>query len=148
VGAAASIFALVASLLIRVGAPAPDVALPMAGGSVQRVAAEKGRFVVMHFWATWCHVCIEELPVFTRLERAYGSKIRLLTVSDEREDVAASYYRLWNVDLPLVAGTKGSVFAAYGVVALPVTVVIAPDGTVRYVREGEVDEGALKQALN
>ena len=51
-------------------------------GLEQRLAAEKGRVVVVNFWATWCVPCREEFPAFVELERRYaGRGLTVLAVS-------------------------------------------------------------------
>ncbi len=131
---------------VRYGAPPPDVALPIAAGPW--VAIEKGKPAVVHFWATWCHVCLDELPRFEKMKRQYGDAIDLITVSNEPDDVAASYLRLWNMtDLPLVADTTGAVFKAYGVGPLPVTVVLDASGNVAFSQVGELTAAGLDQAV-
>ncbi|MGH9862235.1 MAG: TlpA disulfide reductase family protein [Candidatus Acidiferrales bacterium] len=53
-----------------------------AAGLEQRLAAEKGRVVVVNFWATWCVPCREEFPAFVELERRYASRgLTVLAVS-------------------------------------------------------------------
>lgn len=38
--------------------------------------------LVVHFWATWCKPCVEELPSFEKLSREYATKkIRFVMVS-------------------------------------------------------------------
>lgn len=38
--------------------------------------------LVVHFWATWCKPCVEELPNFEKLSREYATKkIRFVMVS-------------------------------------------------------------------
>ncbi len=131
---------------VRYGVPPPDVALPIAAGP--RVGIEKGKPAVIHFWATWCHVCLDELPRFVKLKKQYGASIDLITVSNEPDDVAASYLRLWNMtDLSLVADTKGQVFKAYGVGPLPVTVVLDASGNVAFSQVGELTAAGLDQAV-
>jgi thiol-disulfide isomerase/thioredoxin len=39
-----------------------------------RLSQEKGRVVVLNFWATWCEPCREEFPALVRLEKAYRSR--------------------------------------------------------------------------
>ena len=131
---------------VRYGAPPPDVPLPAASGT-GTLALEKGKPAVVHFWATWCHVCLTELPRFAKLAKRYGKSIDVITVSNEREDVAASYLRLWDMRLPLVADTTGAVFKAYGVGPLPVTVVVDAAGNVSYVQVGETSQADLDKAL-
>jgi len=148
VGLSALVLALLASTGlagVRYGAPPPAVQLPTASGGT--LALEKGKPAVIHFWATWCHVCLTELPRFVKLEKRYGHSIDVITVSNEREDVAASYLRLWDFNLPLVADTSGSVFAAYGIGPLPVTIVVDAAGNVSYVQVGETTPADLDKAL-
>ncbi|HEY8321277.1 MAG TPA: TlpA disulfide reductase family protein [Candidatus Baltobacteraceae bacterium] len=130
---------------VHYGAPPPDVPLPAASGGM--LGLQKGKPAVIHFWATWCHVCLTELPRFAKLAKRYGSSIDLITVSNEREDVAASYLRLWDMRLPLVADTTGAVFKAYGVGPLPATVVVDAAGNVSYVQVGETSQADLDRAL-
>ncbi|TME93487.1 MAG: TlpA family protein disulfide reductase [Chloroflexi bacterium] len=38
----------------RIGAPAPDLSLPLLDGGTQDLARERGKVVLLNFWATWC----------------------------------------------------------------------------------------------
>ncbi len=40
----------------------------------QLVAGDKGKVVVMNFWATWCAPCVEEFPDLLRLRSAYADR--------------------------------------------------------------------------
>ncbi len=51
-------------------------------GLNERLAAERGRVVVINFWATWCEPCREEFPHLIRLyERHSRRGLNLLSVS-------------------------------------------------------------------
>jgi thiol-disulfide isomerase/thioredoxin len=39
--------------------------------------------VVVNYWATWCAPCIEEFPVFEQAQRAAGTGVVFLMISDE-----------------------------------------------------------------
>ena len=55
-----------------------------APGLAQRVAREKGRVVLVNFWATWCAPCREEFPSLSRLARARSaSGLTVLGVSPD-----------------------------------------------------------------
>jgi len=45
-----------------------------AAGLEKRLATEKGRVVLLNFWATWCEPCREEYPALVRLDREYRGK--------------------------------------------------------------------------
>jgi len=48
------------------------------------IAREKGRVVLVNFWATWCVPCREEFPDFVRLEKAYRDRgLRVIGVSTD-----------------------------------------------------------------
>jgi len=136
---------------VRYLAPPPaDIAFPSAHGS-QRISALHGRVVVLNFWATWCRPCTDELKYFVRAQREFGDRVAVVTVSNELHDVAASYFRVWNIALPVVEDLDGSIFKAYSVGPVPDTIVLDPAGNVTYVSVGwlswEELSGAIAAAL-
>jgi len=55
-----------------------------AKGLARRIAQEKGRVVLVNFWATWCPPCRDELPDLSRLQRKYASRgFQVLGVSTD-----------------------------------------------------------------
>ncbi len=55
-----------------------------ASGLAKRIARERGRVVLVNFWATWCVPCREELPDLSRLQRKYASRgFQILGVSTD-----------------------------------------------------------------
>ena len=126
--------------------PPPDFGVPATEGTA-RLRNWRGKPVVLNFWASWCHPCTDELHVFVRADRTFGSRIHLLTISSEPHDVAASYLRLWNIDLPLLEDVDGSISRAYAVPPIPVTIVIDAAGNVSFVSEGETNWPELEAAI-
>ncbi len=48
------------------------------------VAAEKGKVVLVNFWATWCVPCREEFPDLVKLEKAWRDRgLRVIGVSTD-----------------------------------------------------------------
>jgi thiol-disulfide isomerase/thioredoxin len=55
-----------------------------ASGLSERIAREKGRVVLVNFWATWCVPCREEFPDLSRLQRVYGPRgLRVLGITTD-----------------------------------------------------------------
>jgi thiol-disulfide isomerase/thioredoxin len=61
--------------VIAVAADAPRLAGDIdASGLAAAVARDRGKVVVVNFWATWCVPCREEFPDVVRLEKSYRSR--------------------------------------------------------------------------
>ena len=141
---------MIASLLfaaIAVGSVPPNFTVP-----IPHIAASlgtlTGRPVLVNFWASWCHPCTDELRMFVKAKAQYGDRIRIITISSEPHDVAESYLRLWNIDLPLVEDLDGSINTAYAVPWFPMTVLVGRDGKVTYVSQGEMSWDQLQGAID
>jgi thiol-disulfide isomerase/thioredoxin len=132
---------------INYNAKTPNFAIPTAHGT-QYLYGLRGRVVVIDFWASWCVPCKDELKYFVRARDTYGSKLAVVTVSDELHDVAASYLRTWNIDLPLVEDLDGAITRIYSVDKFPVTLVLDPQGRVSYVSVGALNWDELQGAID
>jgi peroxiredoxin len=131
---------------IRYDAPPPNFAFPTPRGAVY-LSDLRGKVVVIDFWATWCHVCTDELAVFVKARQTFGNRVAVVTISDERPDVAANYLHLSNIALPVVEDVAGAVFRIYSVSAIPVTLVLDTNGDVSYVSIGGLSWAELAQAI-
>ncbi len=130
---------------------APDIALPTVEGDTFRLSDQRGRVVVLNFWATWCPPCREEIPLFVELQRELGDDgLQFVGVSLDQEGVDAvrPFAREMNVNYPIVVD-DGSVAPRYGGIrALPTTFLIGPDGAIHSYAPGMVTEPLLRPRLD
>ncbi|HEX8966729.1 MAG TPA: TlpA disulfide reductase family protein [Chloroflexota bacterium] len=127
----------------RPGAPAPQIALPVVGGGTSDLAADRGKVVLVNFWATWCEPCKSEMPGLQQLANdLQGQPFRLYSV-DLQEDAAQiqAFERDYGLDLYAVMDQDGDATRAYGVRALPSTFVIDQRGILRLQRLGPLAQG-------
>ena len=62
--------------------PAPDFELSDSAGKKFKLSDFKGTPVILHFWASWCPPCVDELPQFLETAKEYeGKKIKFFAVS-------------------------------------------------------------------
>ena len=55
-----------------------------AAGLKQAIASQKGRVVLVNFWATWCVPCREEFPELAKLQKRHGPEgLQLIGVSTD-----------------------------------------------------------------
>lgn len=122
-------------------AAAPDFTLRTLGGPNLRLQEQRGRVVLVNFWATWCGPCRQEMPHMNRLYEKYrASGFVLLGVNvDEDPRNAASVAAKLGVTFPVLFDTDKKVSRLYQLSTMPSTLLIDRDGRVRYVHRGYMD---------
>jgi peroxiredoxin len=120
------------------GQPAPDFALKSAQGNNLRLSEYRGEVVLINFWATWCGPCRQEMPLLDDLYKRYERVgFRLLGVNiDEDSGRAMQMADELGVSFPVLFDEKKEVSRLYQVEAMPVTLLVDREGTVRHVHLG------------
>ncbi|MCU0939192.1 MAG: TlpA family protein disulfide reductase [Burkholderiaceae bacterium] len=120
---------------------APDFTLPSLGGPNLRLQEQRGRVVMVNFWATWCGPCRVEMPHLARLYEKYrGSGFVVLAVNiDEDPRKAADLATKLGLRFPVLLDTEKKVSRMYDLSTMPSTVLIDRDGRVRHVHRGYRD---------
>ena len=107
----------------------------------------KCRAVVLNFWATWCPPCKEELPSLQTLHELAGGDPVVLGVNvRETASHVRRYLGSTGLNLPVVLDPQAELARRYGVTAFPTTLLIAPDGQIRWRVVGEVDWSGAQAA--
>lgn len=60
-----------ASEKIRIGEPAPEIAMPNPDGKILKLSDLKGQVVLLDFWASWCGPCRKANPKVVELYKKY-----------------------------------------------------------------------------
>ncbi|HET7863880.1 MAG TPA: TlpA disulfide reductase family protein [Burkholderiaceae bacterium] len=120
---------------------APDFTLRTLDGRNVRLQEQRGRVVLVNFWATWCGPCRVEMPHLNRLHEKYrAAGLVLLGVNvDEDPRTAAGVAAKLGVQFPVLLDTDKAVSRLYDLNSMPSTVLIDRDGHVRYVHRGYRD---------
>ena len=120
------------------GQAAPDFALKSSGGDNVRLSEYRGDVVMVNFWATWCGPCRQEMPLldelYSRYERVGFSLLGVNIDDDSRK--AMNMVSDLGVSFPVLFDARKEVSKLYKVDAMPVTVLIDREGTIRYVHHG------------
>lgn len=131
--------------IARPGGPAPQIELPVVGGGTSNLMAERGKVVLVNFWATWCEPCKSEMPGLQQLaDELKDQPFRLYSV-DLQEDAAdiQSFERDNGLRLYAVMDLEGDATRAYGVRALPATFLIDQRGMLHQQRLGPLLPGGV-----
>ncbi|WP_374569071.1 TlpA family protein disulfide reductase [Ideonella sp.] len=139
-GAAALALGLpsLASASIAPKSQAPDFTLKSIDGPNLRLQEQRGKVVLLNFWATWCGPCREEMPQLNKLYEKYRpSGFTLLGVNvDEDGRNAAGVASQLGVKFPVLLDTDKRVIKLYDISTMPSTVMIDRDGRVRFLNRG------------
>lgn len=113
------------------------------------LAALRGKPVVMNFWASWCVPCRREMPAFEQVHRSLGDRVTFLGIaSKDYRDSALAFLNKTGVSYPSGFDPSGSLAVKFGVMGMPTTVFISPNGTVLDTRIGEVSRQELENTIS
>jgi peroxiredoxin len=109
---------------------AEDFTLPALNGGTFSLADQRGKMVLVNFWATWCPPCLEEMPAMERLwQKHKDAGFVLVAVSvDADPKKVVPFVTEHKLTFPIAFDTKMSVAEKYGVRALPSSFILAKDG--------------------
>ncbi len=118
--------------------PAADFTVKSLSGKNIKLSEQRGRVVILNFWATWCTPCKKELPFFNTLYKKYkGVGLQILGVNiDKGRSEVVRMSRDLNLAFPILLDPKGEISDLYLVRSMPTTYVIGKDGMVHHIHWG------------
>ena len=125
------------------GAPAPPLDLELLHGGDASLEQERGKVVVMNFWATWCASCRGDVPSLQDVADDLDTRRFSLFEVNLGEDAAAidPLRQQLGLHMPVLLDVQGDVTQRYGVATLPATFVIDQQGDLRQEHLGPLVEG-------
>ncbi len=116
------------------GRPAPALALDNLDGEPWDIREQRGHWLFVHFWASWCSPCRHEMPTIQQLAGTLqDDRLEIVMVNTaETEDEVFSFLGIVAPDLVPLMDTDGLVTAAWEPRGLPATFLVDPEGRIRY----------------
>lgn len=123
--------------------PSSDVPFVAEDGTEMTLAAYEGKYIVLNFWATWCAPCRAEMPHLAALQSEFqGDTFEVVTIASGRNPRPAmeAFFDDIDVDnLPLHTDARQNLARSMGVLGLPVTVILNPEGNEIARLQGDAD---------
>ena len=110
----------------------PDVAFKDADGAEHRLSDYRGKYLVVNFWAMWCAPCRKEMPTLDKLQAEMGGDdlqvLPIATIRNSLPGVKRFFTDGGVKHLPVLIDPQAELAHKMGVMGLPVTVILNPDG--------------------
>lgn len=117
----------------EVGQVAPNIEGRLLDGKPFSLNANKGKVVLVNFWASWCEPCREEMPIieaYLRKNRAQGFEVLAITL-DKPSDLVQAKKIMQNYSF-LFADKKQMDYSGLGRIwRIPSTFIIDKQGILR-----------------
>lgn len=134
-----------------VGKAAPAMAGRTLAGQRFSLAQDRGHYVYVNFFASWCPACQSEQQAlmdfaFRQGRQSDGARMVSVVFNDTVSD-ATRYASDWGIRWPIVPDHAGAIANRFGVDAPPMTFLVDPQGTVVGTWEGPVTVAQLDRGL-
>lgn len=128
--------------------PLPDLILSNAAGEKWSLHEQRGRIVLLNFWATWCAPCREEVPYLVRLSSKYkasGLEVVGIAIDSENTGQIADFIKEFKVDYPILLTVPGSILSRQK--AVPMSLLIDEKGVLAKKYVGAIKESVFEKDI-
>jgi cytochrome c biogenesis protein CcmG, thiol:disulfide interchange protein DsbE len=112
------------------GDQAMDFQLKDSKGNEYQLSDQKGKIVVLNFFATWCQPCIDEAPELEAFGAEYeGAELYIIAKGETKKRIE-KYMKESNSKLLYLLDTKEEISKEYNVIGQPETIIIDENGVI------------------
>ena len=145
----AAMLALLLALPGSASAQGPLQPLDKAG-LASLLRANKGKALMINFFATWCPPCRQEIPSIVKMNKKFAGKVAFvgIAVADARtQPQVRPFVKKMGMDYPVYAVT-GDLVETFQVKSVPFNVFYDTKGKVQLAGSGVLEDEDFEQVLN
>lgn len=125
--------------------PAHDFSLQTLDGDVLTLSEQRGQWVLVNFWASWCAPCVKEMPYLQDVADRGDILVWGINMREPLSDLSP-FVETLRIRFPILLSPDDATILAYRG-ALPRTYLIAPDGSLAETIFGPIDADAFEAWL-
>ena len=129
---------------------ATDFSLPTLTGKEQSLAEEKGKVVIINFWASWCNPCNIEAPHLQSYYEKHQEDVEILGVnvtSKDKKAAVQTFVDQYGLTFPILLDQSGDVSTMYGAFTIPTTIILNRNGEIEQEIAGPLEENRLEELI-
>jgi peroxiredoxin len=127
-----------------VGALAPLFTLTDVNGTAVSLEEQRGKVVLLNFWATWCPPCRQEMPgIQSRFEQHQPDLVVLAIDNDEPINLVQRFTEEFELSFSPLLDPRAEVQILYQIRAYPTSMFVDENGIIQIVHIGLMTESQL-----
>ncbi len=117
-------------------------------GIKHKLSDEKGKWVVVNFWAPWCPPCLAELPELISLQQHHKDLLVIgVAVQYHKNQEVTDMVKKLSVTYPVVMGDEDIAADFGGIEGMPTTFLYSPFGKLVAQQDGPVTQESLEKLM-
>lgn len=99
---------------------------------------EKGKVILVDFWASWCGPCRESFPWMTNIQAKYkGQGLKVIAINlDQEKQQAVDFLKEFKPGFTVLFDTQAQLPEDFGVIGMPTSFLLDRQGKIRATHVG------------
>lgn len=132
----------------EIGAIAPRFTLQDIQGTEISLSNQRGKVVLINFWATWCPPCLQEMPGIQNIYEQYDGDLVVLAIdNDEPLDLVKDFQEELGLTFNILMDPGARVQLQYQIRSYPTSLFVDEKGIIQFVHIGLMTETQLEGYL-